>query len=214
MCLHYLLYVGVDSIVPVVDYIRSHVNDFDFERLDELAIETKHILVGYFAKVALHDILTLFHFDVLDRDGDGLVTRDDLLVAAKAKNHGDASDLIVNNIFNIADRHHEAKLTKLELLTIYLCVHDELKFEATHYEDKLCEDDIHAGAKIVLGSAYDPKVQSDGQSISATALTRVANEQVVEELMESIDVDHHGYLSHADLVSKLICKEEAAEVVI
>ena len=32
--------------------------------------------------------------------------------------------------------------------------------------------------------------------------------------MECMDLDHDGYLTHTELVSKLLCKEEADDVVI
>ncbi|KAJ3291836.1 hypothetical protein HDU79_002001 [Rhizoclosmatium sp. JEL0117] len=104
---------GLGNIEPLVTYAKSQNLDYTYGEF----IGLKEVLISHFCLGIWHDMLFAESFDQLDKNGDGVVSKDELKAALAAKGHG-LSDQIIDNVFSIADPDGSAVLSRSEFTKI------------------------------------------------------------------------------------------------
>ncbi|ORY53862.1 Metallo-dependent phosphatase [Rhizoclosmatium globosum] len=129
---------GLGNIEPLVTYAKSQNLDYTYGEF----IGLKEVLISHFCLGIWHDMLFAESFDQLDKNGDGVVSKDELKAALAAKGHG-LSDQIIDNVFSIADPDGSAVLSRSEFTKI-----KELAMKGANELDEDEEEEI-----IELGKA-------------------------------------------------------------
>ncbi|KAJ3080451.1 hypothetical protein HDU99_008337 [Rhizoclosmatium hyalinum] len=104
---------GLGNIEPLVTYAKSQNLDYTYGEF----VGLKEVLISHFCLGIWHDMLFAESFDQLDKNGDGVVSKDELKAALAAKGHG-LSDQIIDNVFSIADPDGSAVLSRSEFTKI------------------------------------------------------------------------------------------------
>ena len=178
---------GVAAAAAAANYIDVH-------QAEDRALELKNLLVGYFSKMALYDMLVSYDFATLDLNGDGYLELDELVSAAKRRNpERDVSMLLLHNIMNISGSGSNAvngcainKIAKSDVLAMCIEIEGEIKFDhfQCHDHDLYSLDDFCNTAKHILGEAYDV--------------------DIVEQTFLQLDTDHSGFVSHRELQNTFV----------
>jgi Ca2+-binding EF-hand superfamily protein len=111
------VFEALDSIEPIVKYAQEQkkANNAAFLLDIDTTIELKQLLVGHFAKLLLFNMLSPEKVLAMDQDHDGVITKEEFSAAAKLIHGEDVSDLLVDNLFNIADADKNGKIDKKEI---------------------------------------------------------------------------------------------------
>lgn len=187
----------VDDIFPIIEYCESRGMVLDGYS-DDSAMELKNVLVGFFSKLMLYDMLVSFDFETLDANSDGVLDMSELQAAAQVKDHStETTMLLIQNLLNVGDAHHHHLngITKADILAIGMTMHEEIQFAETHKDDLYTFEEFSSVARGILGSkSYE--------------------EALVRELFARMDENGDGFVSHGELTRLLILKEEVDALVI
>jgi len=105
---------GMDNAKPLVDY----VNKVDCVPDEEMALQARETLVGYFAKCAWLYIVQKCNWQQLDLNKDGFVTKDEVMIVAKKIYGEKVGSLLVDNLMASADLNNDQKISKDEILVL------------------------------------------------------------------------------------------------
>jgi hypothetical protein len=110
--------IGIDNHEPLLEWVAANHVQWD----KEAALPAKVVLVELFSALLW---LHLGSFEDLDSDGDGLVQREEVR-ASVSKHYGDSSiaDLVVDNVFAIADINGNGVISALEMMIVHLVATD------------------------------------------------------------------------------------------
>ena len=157
VCLNYGMLEGLDNVAPLLEYKRAQPpGDGDIHRPPEAATLAKDAIVSHFSKAVLFYMLKAAGgFASLDADGDGVLSRDELLAGVAGTTGSSSSSssssgggtgaaptaLMVSNLFNLADADGSGTISKVELLALSLSM-TTMRFPASRQEDMLSLDEI------------------------------------------------------------------------
>lgn len=117
---------GMDSIEPFIKFKQEHPECLPDN--DDTGIEAKAIIIDYFSKKVWADILTQHSFEKIDTDGDGYIEFDELMNVARAT-FGEATRMMVNNLFAVADESGDGKVSREEILDLSHTALENIKME-------------------------------------------------------------------------------------
>jgi 2',3'-cyclic-nucleotide 2'-phosphodiesterase (5'-nucleotidase family) len=103
---------GIDNYVPLLEWSKGKP---ELEFSDECGRPYKEIIVELFAASFW---LRMGSFDDIDRDGDGLLSRDDVKHHAHEVFDDEVADLVVDNIMSIADLDSDGFISPLEMSVV------------------------------------------------------------------------------------------------
>lgn len=108
---------GLDNVEPLVKYVQEQiaVQNPAFMKDIETSIELKHLLIGHFCKLILFNMLQPEKVMAMDENMDGVIDKEEFRQAARKFHGEDVSDLLVNNLFNIADLDGDGKIDQSEI---------------------------------------------------------------------------------------------------
>ncbi len=111
---------GMDNHEPLLEWVNDH--HIHWNR--DAGVPAKMVVVELFSALLW---LHLGSFDELDADGNGLLRREEVQ-ASVAKHFGDSSiaDLVVDNVFAIADIDGNGVISPLEMMIVHLVATDLL----------------------------------------------------------------------------------------
>lgn len=114
---YYHLIEGLDDIKPLHKYAQEQIklkNPF-FLINQEIMQETKQIIINYYSKYILFDILTKIPFDEIDRDRSGSISKDELLLLAESFHMREVGELLVDALMSAADSDGSGSINKQEI---------------------------------------------------------------------------------------------------
>jgi 2',3'-cyclic-nucleotide 2'-phosphodiesterase (5'-nucleotidase family) len=168
---------GIDNHAPLLEWARLTKIDVDIS--DETAIPAKMLIVQVFSSLLW---LQLGTFQEIDRNHDGVISRDEVKAALREKMGNDVSDLVVDGIFEVADMNGDGTITPLEMAV--------LEFAATDILDHVCNaDELHIlkeTAARVLGMHPSHEQVRD----------------LVQRIREILDVNADGNIQRDELLKK------------
>lgn len=111
---------GIDNHEPLLEWVADHRINWN----KETGVPAKMVVVELFSALLW---LHLGSFDELDSDGDGLLRREEVQVSV-SRHFGDSSiaDLVVDNVFAIADIDGNGSISPLEMMIVHLVATDLL----------------------------------------------------------------------------------------
>lgn len=160
-------FAGIDNHLPLLEWAAEQLDgagaECAAERFsEESAIPAKMVLVQVFAASMW---LQMGSFDEIDRDHDGVIRRDEVK-ARLTQIHDDegVADLIVDNIFSIADMNRDGTISPLEMMICqfvatdiidHVCTQDELNIMKEVAAQVLGKDPSHAQVKSMVEQIRD-----------------------------------------------------------
>lgn len=125
----------LDNVKPLVKYVKEQVRAKNpaFLKDLEIAVELKHLLIGHFSKLVLFNMLSADKVLAMDQNHDGLISKEEFRAAARLVHGDDVSDLLVDNLFNIADLDGNGTIDKSEINAL-------LKLAGDHKEPYAIEE--------------------------------------------------------------------------
>jgi hypothetical protein len=163
---------GIDQHIPLLEW----VNEKNIRWNTETAVPVKLILVELFSAVLW---LHLGNFDELDIDGDGRLSKDEVKASVAKQFGNNVTDLVVDNVFSIADMDNTGFITPMEVIMVHLIASDMLEQSYITSEDGRLEEAMKETVARVLNES-DPDCE------------RVQN--MVEQIKEEIHVNPDGIL--------------------
>jgi hypothetical protein len=169
---------GMDDIRPLLQFKASKPagDRSGIHKTDESSIRVKHIIISHYCKNLFISLLRdCGGFDSIDVNGDGFITKEELVNSIKASGKDNKtsyfSNTCINNLFNVVDCNNLGKISKRECLN--------LSMESFPLTERASSTDSHkaiADAVDRLGPGFECKVlQSD--------------------VIEGIDTDGNGTIS-------------------
>jgi hypothetical protein len=110
----------LDHIEPLVQYSEKMIKNrhFAFVKDMDTSVELKHLLIAHFSKLVLFNMLSPRKVLAMDENKDGLISREEFRNAARRVHGGDVSELLVDNLFNIADLDGDGNIDQQEIQTL------------------------------------------------------------------------------------------------
>ena len=189
--------MGMDNITPLLEYKASRpANDPSIHIPADSCIEAKEILVSTFSKQLLFNMVNTSRFSEIDTDGDEHISKDELRIAALNKYGSDSGvgDMVVNNLFSVADFDGNGFISRRELMELSLSVLRNVKYVSKGAEEVLSIGEIMEETLVVTGRSFD-----------ATEFFNA---------LSAIDKDHSGYISRREYDEFLRSRVTAANIVI
>ncbi len=195
---------GLDNIEPLLAYKNSlQPSDKSLTVLEDSGVGLKNIIVAYFAKQLFNDMIqSVGSFSEMDLDGDGVISREELIVAARKKfsEHdtlgGDyVSKLFVDNLFNVADLNNDGVFSKRELMELALSSLKKIKF-ADH-----CRITSRKRIRETMVSREEAREAIRELLVHMDAQTQ--DESLVESIISSLDENHDGLIDKNEIEDHL-----------
>lgn len=118
---------GMDGHIPLLNWAKGtpfeHAKESSAKPLKEVIVETFSALLW----------LEIGTFEELDTGKDGFITREEVLVAARGIFGDDVADLIVDNVFSVADRDGDGIISPIDMMVV--------KFVAKDMHTHICTDE-------------------------------------------------------------------------
>lgn len=167
--------IGIDNHEPLLEWVSANHVPWD----KEAGLPAKVILVELFSALLW---LQLGSFEDLDLDGDGLLTREEVK-ASVSKLFGDPTiaDLVVDNVFAIADFDGNGVISPLEMIITSLV--------ATDLVSPHCLDDERL-LKAIEDTVANVLNEEDSSSVRVT--------KMVKRIKDKIYVDKGGVLKRTE----------------
>jgi 2',3'-cyclic-nucleotide 2'-phosphodiesterase (5'-nucleotidase family) len=129
-------FAGIDNHKPLLDWAAAELDGAVFT--DEMAIPAKMILVELFSASMW---LQMGSFEEIDLNKDGVLERDEVKDRlAAVYGHESVADLIVDNIFAVADLNQDGTISPLEMMIVQFVATDIFEHVCTQQELAVMKD--------------------------------------------------------------------------
>jgi 2',3'-cyclic-nucleotide 2'-phosphodiesterase (5'-nucleotidase family)/Ca2+-binding EF-hand superfamily protein len=167
---------GIDNHEPLLKWAKETGVD---PTLDS-EIPAKIVLVEIFsAMVWMH----LGSFEEIDRDSDGVLTRDEVKARTAHIYGTEVTDLVVDNIMAVADMNGDGIITPLEMMIV--------QFVATDIIDHVCTNDELKAMKDVAAKVLGKDLSHEDVKIMA------------EKIRDAMDLTRDGKISRVEMMRAL-----------
>jgi 2',3'-cyclic-nucleotide 2'-phosphodiesterase (5'-nucleotidase family)/Ca2+-binding EF-hand superfamily protein len=167
---------GIDNHVPLLEWAEQNNVHVD----DECGKPAKVAMIEMFAALMWLDMGS---FADIDRDGDGVLTHEEVKVRAAQVFGDDIADLVMESVMGVADLSRDGTITPIEMMVARFVATDMLDHVATHEE-------LHT-MSLVASEVL-------GKRASHEDLKRV-----VQELLNALDMDGTGTISREEAMKVL-----------
>jgi 5'-nucleotidase, C-terminal domain/EF hand len=198
---------GIDNHIPLLEWAeqqrtqRSHSRDFqeanDIDGMssplftEESAIPAKMVMVQVFAASMW---LQMGSFEEIDQNHDGIIRRDELRYRLlQVYGHDSVADLIVDNIFSVADMNNDGTITPLEMMICqfvatdmfaHVCTREELVTMKDVAAKVLGKDPSHDHVKLMVQRIRDTVDQEGDGKINRTEVMRALGSLQRSDLLQ------------------------------
>lgn len=177
---------GIDNHMPLLEwYDREQELSIDAES----ALPAKMVIVQTFSALLW---LQLGSFRDLDKDQDGLLTKDEVRQEVVRVYGESVADLVIENVFDVADMNGDGTISPLEMMVI--------QFVATDMTQHVCtQDELRVMKEICLQVLGPNSTKEEVQSF-------------VFRLREKIDLAGDGSIHRDEVLKALGALEEGANL--
>ena len=119
---------GMDNHVPLLEWAAENNIVVDEDEGGKMA---KVLIVELFSALIW---LKLGSFDTIDKDGDGVLTREEVRERSVSVFGEDVADLVVDNVFAVADLNAKGVITPLDMMVVQFVASDMLNHVADQEE--------------------------------------------------------------------------------
>ncbi len=164
---------GVDELLPLLEFIKNQPNDFlhsssrfevgkiiDVGIILSTAMELRNILVAFYSKLTLFDLLNETDFCPLDHDQDGFLNINELELMSVKTNESLSirlCSLVCCNILSVASKNRHDRISKTDAFLIFIIV-NSFQFPLFGNDVKFTIDDFELLAKKCLGTAFEKAI--------------------------------------------------------
>ena len=162
VCLNQSWLDGMDNVTPLMKYKEScGSDDTNINKSAEAGVGAKELIVSYFSKKLFMDFLQSIGFTNMDSDGDNRISKEELIDATKNYHNFQLSNLIINNLFSIADANGDGYIDKTEIVQLSISTMRNMSFQSTNdVGGFVTVEELAEEAKRVLCDLYDPSMMS------------------------------------------------------
>lgn len=191
--------MGLDNLLPLTEYRNvCGPSDSNININVLTCIGAKEILVEHFSRQILYHLVFMKDFADLDLDGDGRISKAELKAIAKESYKGDEDlgDLVVENLFRVADLNGNGYISHDELTRSLSMLEEGLKFEEHH------ELDVFSVQEIIDEIAAKSKGGSSSEAVTAMMAA-----------LDVVDVNKSGFVTrkaYADVMVKMTAASHVA----
>ena len=125
--------------------------------------------------------LDMGSFNEIDSDGDGVLTREEVRSRACHVFGGAVADLVVDNVFSVADINNNGYITPLDMMVINYAAQDMIGHIAT-------EDEIGAMQEVAAG-VLDMRAST------------IEVKDMMEAMMQIVDEDMSGTIGRSEIMN-------------
>jgi Ca2+-binding EF-hand superfamily protein len=165
---------GLDNHVPLLEWAKTANVEVDSEN----GKPAKVVVVEVFASLLW---LEMGSFDEIDTNSDGVLTREEVRVRAAEFFGIQVADLVVDNVFAVADSNQKGYITPLDMMVVRFVASDTLNHVVTQDELGVMQQ--------VAAEVLEKRCSSDD----------VKN--MVQAMYEVLDIDANGSISREEALS-------------
>lgn len=175
---------NLDNVLPLVKYVTSQIelNNPAFLKDLESTVELKNLLIGHFSKLVLLNMLSADKVLAIDQNNDGVISKEEFKVAAKKFHGDDVSDLLVDNLFNIADLDGNGTIDKAEITEL-------LKFAGQYKEAGAIEETLNSFSAWFSQLVRNPVPDSTVSNIDSMDFSDVGSNIIRTITLDGVSVD-------------------------
>eukprot|EP01041_Mallomonas_annulata_P005101 gene5101-10203_t len=116
----HVLLEGMDNIAPLMEYKKNNsANNSQLNISADAGIPAKQIIVTYFSKILLFQMLNTVSFEQMDQNSDGLISKTELTTIAQMTLGNHVSKLVIDNLFSIADEDGSGFINRAEIMSLF-----------------------------------------------------------------------------------------------
>eukprot|EP00980_Cylindrotheca_fusiformis_P008587 scaffold1823_cov108-Cylindrotheca_fusiformis.AAC.8 len=165
---------GIDNHVPLLEWVSSNGGKGCCSYGDE-GKPAKIVMVEMFSAMMWLDMGS---FKQVDENGDGILTRDEVRKRATKVFGMAVADLVVDNIFAVADINNKGHITPVDMMVIEYAAHDMVD---------------HIGTTEEMGAMQE--IASDVLGVRASS---AAVKEMIEEMRIFLDADSSGHIDRLE----------------
>jgi 5'-nucleotidase len=166
---------GMDNHVPLLEWANGANIKVDSEN----GKPAKVVVVEVFAALLW---LEMGSFDEIDTNSDGVLTREEVRVRAADFFGDQVADLVVDNVFAVADLNQKGHITPLDMMVVRFVASDMLKHVVTQDELGVMQ---HVAAQV----------------LDTHCCTSVDVKKMVAAMYDVLDVDRSGCINREEAMS-------------
>ncbi|KAL3934652.1 MAG: hypothetical protein SGBAC_009679 [Bacillariaceae sp.] len=168
---------GIDSHVPLLEWAEKE-NGSGFCSAEDEGRPAKIVMVEMFSAMMWLDMGS---FSEIDTNGDGVLTRDEVRERAVTVFGQTIADLVVENVFAVADVNKNGHITPVDMMVINYAATDMLN---------------HVGSEDEIGAMQEVAAGVLGKRASSLEV-----QSMMKGMMQALDSDANGTIDRAEVMN-------------
>jgi Ca2+-binding EF-hand superfamily protein len=167
---------GMDNHAPLLEWAKENNILLD----EENGRNAKELIVELFSALLW---LEMGSFETIDKDGDGVLTREEVRQRSVEVFGEEVADLVVDNVFSVADLNHKGCITPVDMMVVQFVASDMLNHVVSHEE---------------LGV-----MQKVASEVLGKRPSHIEVKNVVQNLKDVLDIDRDGNIDREEAMKAI-----------
>jgi hypothetical protein len=167
---------GMDNHAPLLEWAKENniLVDEDNGRM------AKELIVELFSALLW---LEMGSFETIDKDGDGVLTREEVRQRSAEVFGEEVADLVVDSVFSVADLNHKGFITPIDMMVVQFVASDMLNHVVSYEE---------------LGV-----LQKVASEVLGKRPSHIEVKNVVQTLKDVLDIDRDGNINREEAMKAI-----------